>query len=134
MNDNSNKPDSDLDSSEAIARFVDSFYGRLSADEQLAPLFFDVAQVDLDKHKPLIVQYWEKLLLGGQDYNRHTMNIHRALDSKQQLTEADFERWLQLFTESVGREFAGPLAERAKRIAATIAGNMKGSLQRERST
>lgn len=117
----------DLDSPEQIARFVDAFYATLLRDEKLAPIFLDVAQVDLEKHKPLICQYWEKLLLGNDDYQRHTMNIHRAVHQKQNLTADDFDAWLVYFIASVDENFIGPKAERAKKVAAAIAANMQKS-------
>lgn len=118
----------DLDSPERIREFVDAFYGRMLRDPQLGPIFLDVAAIDLDRHLPLIRSYWEKLLLGSGDYRRHTMNIHRALHARRALTEADFERWLNLFHTTVDERFAGPLAERAKQVAAHIAANMNRSL------
>lgn len=114
----------DLDSSQAIRQFVEAFYERMLQDPQLAPIFLDVAEIDLAAHLPLIISYWEKLLLGSRDYARHTMNIHRAVHSKRALTEQDFQRWLQLFVTTVDASFAGPGAERAKRLAAQIAANM----------
>jgi len=121
----------DLDSPERIRQFVDAFYARLLADSQLAPIFIDVAQVDLEKHKPLICQYWEKLLLGSDEYQRHTMNIHRAVNQKQTLEPADFAQWLTCFTETIDSLFKGPRAERAKQVATTIASNMEKSLARD---
>ncbi|MAT92193.1 MAG: globin [Halioglobus sp.] len=118
----------DLDSRERIEYFVDRFYERLLADEQLAPIFVDVAQIDLDVHLPHIKDYWCKLLLGERGYQRHTMNIHRQLHGKRSLHRGDFERWLAYFTHTVDEHFAGERAERAKRVAAAIAANMENSL------
>ena len=53
----------DLDSRERIEYFVDRFYERLLADEQLAPIFVDVAQIDLDVPLPHIKDYWCKCSL-----------------------------------------------------------------------
>ena len=114
----------DLDSPEHITLFLQHFYGQLLEDPVLAPIFLDVAGIDLRVHLGHIQAYWEKLLLGHDDYRRHTMNIHRALHSKQALTSADFEQWLMHFTTSVDALFAGPQAERAKHIAVHIADNM----------
>lgn len=114
----------DLDSNQHIQQFVETFYDRMLRDQQLAPIFLDVAEIDLAVHLPLIVSYWEKLLLGSRDYDRHTMNIHRAIHNKRALTEQDFQRWLQLFVTTVDDSFEGPGAERAKRLAAQIAANM----------
>lgn len=119
---------SDLDSRERIEYLVDRFYERLLADEQLAPIFVDVAEIDLDVHLPHIKDYWCKLLLGERGYQRHTMNIHRQLHGKRPLHRGDFERWLAYFTSTVDEYFAGERAARAKQVAAAIAANMENSL------
>jgi non-ribosomal peptide synthetase component F len=73
----------DLDSPARIRAFIEAFYARVLADERLAPIFLDVAAIDLAKHLPIICSYWEKLILGADGYRRHTMNIHRALNARQ---------------------------------------------------
>lgn len=125
-----NKPD--LDTPDRIRDFVHAFYERLLRDPHLAPIFIDVAAIDLDRHLPLICSYWEKLLLGDKRYQRHTMNIHRLLDARRPLTEADFGRWLGHFNATLDASYAGPLAEQARRTAAQIASNMHVALERER--
>ncbi|NQX87525.1 MAG: group III truncated hemoglobin [Halioglobus sp.] len=123
---------SDLDCRENIEEFVELFYARMLADESLAPIFLDVAEVDLSVHLPHIKDYWCKLLLGHTDYQRHTMNIHRQLNGKRALKPGDFRRWLSVFVTTVDASFAGESAERAKRVAASIAANMEGSLRNEK--
>ena len=118
----------DMDSRENIEFFVDRFYERLLADEQLAPIFVDVAAIDLAVHLPHIKDYWCKLLLGDKRYQRHTMNIHRQLHGKRPLQALDFQRWLAFFTATVDEHFMGERAERAKQVAASIAANMEHSL------
>jgi hemoglobin len=119
---------SDLDSRESIEGFVDRFYQRLLADDQLAPIFVDVAEIDLAVHLPHIKDYWCKLLLGEKGYQRHTMNIHRQLHGKRPLQKQDFQRWLAFFVATVDEDFAGERAERAKQVAASIAANMEKGL------
>ena len=118
----------DLDSRANIEGFVDLFYQRLLADEQLAPIFVDVAAIDLAVHLPHIKDYWCKLLLGETAYQRHTMNIHRQLHSKQALQADDFYRWLDTFSRTVDDNFDGERALRAKQVAASIAANMQKGL------
>ena len=118
----------DLDNREQVDRFVDRFYERLLKDDVLGPIFLDVAAVDLDVHLPHIKDYWAKLLLGETAYRRHTMNIHRRLHGRRALTRADFDRWLAYFISAVDSGWEGPNAERAKRVATAIAGNMCRSL------
>ena len=121
----------DLDCRENIERFVDLFYQRMLADEQLAPIFVDVAEIDLAVHLPHIKDYWCKLLLGEKGYQRHTMNIHRQLHGKRPLQKEDFQRWLAFFVATVDEDFAGERAERAKQVATSIAANMEKSLPSE---
>jgi hemoglobin len=118
----------DMDCRENIERFVDFFYAGLLADQQLAPIFVDVAEIDLDVHLPHIKDYWCKLLLGEKGYQRHTMNIHRQLHTRRPLNKDDFQRWLAFFTATADAHFAGERTERAKQIAASIAANMEKSL------
>ena len=118
----------DLSSASQIEHFVDRFYARLLHDPQLAPIFLEVAQIDLNTHLPLIKSYWCKLLLGDRTYRRHTMNIHRELHGKQPLQAADFQRWLAMFNATLDDGFFGQQTERARRVAAAIAGNMETSL------
>ena len=118
----------DLDSREQIEEFVDRFYARLLADDDLAPIFLDVAAIDLAVHLPHIKDYWCKLLLGDRTYRRHTMNIHRELHGKQPLQSVDFQRWLAMFNATLDDGFFGQHTERARRVAAAIAGNMETSL------
>ena len=118
----------DLDCRAQIERFVDLFYQQMLADPQLAPIFIDVAKIDLAVHLPHIKDYWCKLLLGHKSYQRHTMNIHRQLHGKRALHAQDFQRWLDLFVATLDEDYAGERAERAKLIANTIAKNMQKAL------
>ena len=119
----------DLNSRERVEEFVDAFYAKVLNDVVLAPIFLDVAAIDLDVHLPHIKDYWSKLLLGDNQYKRHTMNIHRQLHGKRPLVEEDFQRWLGLFLTTVDERFSGEKAEHAKRVATAIAGNMQGSIR-----
>lgn len=118
----------DLDNREQVERFVDLFYQRLLADEELSPIFLDVARVELDQHLPHIKDYWCKLLLGERGYRRHTMNIHRQLHGRRPLGKGDFQRWLSHFQATLDDHFSGPYSDKARRIAIAIAANMEQGL------
>jgi hemoglobin len=118
----------DLDSRERVEQLVEAFYEKVLADPLLAPIFLDVARIDLAVHLPHIKSYWCKLLLGEHGYSRHTMNIHRQLHSRQPLSDAEFQRWLSLFLTTVDSHYIGPQAQRAKRVSQAIAANMRRAL------
>ncbi len=121
-------PRADLDTRERVEAFIDAFYARVLVDPVLAPIFLDVAAIELDVHLPHIKDYWCKLLLGETGYRRHTMNIHRELHARRELSAGDFQRWLGLFIATVEEMYEGPGAERAKRVANAIARNMQESV------
>lgn len=118
----------DLSSHERIDQMVAGFYQRLLSDEVMAPLFLDVARIDLQTHLPLISQYWYKMLLGDNGYQRHTMKKHRQLHAKQALTGEHHERWLQHFFTYLDRHFSGPNTDRAKHIAQRVMFNLYDQL------
>lgn len=123
----------DLDSREHIDAMVHGFYRRLLDDPQMAPLFLDVAKVDLNRHLPIICQYWHKMLLGDSSYQRHMMAKHRALDDQHPLTGELHERWLMHFMKNLEGRFVGPYTDKAKRIATRVIDNLHGQLSARRA-
>jgi len=127
----SQSPDSarpDLNSPQRIHDFVASFYERVLADETLAPIFVQTANIELRTHLPLIESFWRKLLLGDPGYERHMINIHREIDQRHAFSAAHFQRWLQLFETTLDAGYQGPVAERARQLARSIAGNLQEAL------
>ena len=118
----------DLDTRARVEAFVDAFYAKVLVDPVLSPIFLDVAAIDLKVHLPHIKNYWCKLLLGESAYRRHTMNIHRQLHAKRELSETDFQRWLDLFTTTLDEHYSGPRAQRARLVAGSIARNMQSAV------
>lgn len=121
-------PARDLDGPQAISELVDAFYRKVLADPTLAPVFIDVARVDLDEHLPIIKAFWRRMLLGHHSYARNMVARHAAVHARFGLGQRHFDRWLALFTETVDERFAGPRAERARRLACTIAANLRDHL------
>lgn len=118
----------DLDDSAAVSALVDAFYDRVLADALLAPIFNDVAGIDLDEHLPRIKAFWRKMLLGQPGYDRNMVAQHACIHARLPFKRRHFDRWLTLFHEAVDAEFAGPGAERAKTLATRIARNLEKNL------
>lgn len=123
----------DLDCRENIDAMVHGFYQRLLNDPVMAPVFLDVAAIDLSKHLPIICQYWHKMLLGEGGYQRHMMAKHRGLDDQMPLTGEHHERWLGHFMANLEGRYAGPKTDRARELAARIMDNLYHQLQTRRS-
>ncbi|HMU69446.1 MAG TPA: group III truncated hemoglobin [Chitinophagales bacterium] len=118
----------DITSRSDVAKIVVEFYNDVRRDELLAYIFNDVAQVNWETHTPLIIDFWEYTVLGTGSYTRNAMTPHVALHAKSPLTQAHFDRWLQLFHATVDKYFAGENADLMKTRADGIAGLMHHKL------
>lgn len=117
------RPDLDVDG--ALDAFIDAFYGRVLADPLLAPLFLEVAAINVDEHLGVIKSYWRKMLFRHGDYQRNMMAHHEALHGLHYLGAAHFERWLSLYRATLAAGWQGPVARRADHLAVKIAGYMQ---------
>ena len=91
-----------------IRLLVDTFYGKASKDELLAPIFGSRLP-DASLLGPLY-RYWQTTLLEEVTYHDIPFPKHADLP----LTHQHFDRWLSLFHETVDELFTGPVAETAK--------------------
>ena len=118
----------DLDNPAAIDRLVDAFYGRVLSDPTLAPVFTEVARIDLDSHLPRIKAFWYRMVLGRPGYRRNMVARHAEVHARFPLRGRHFDRWLALFTRTLDERFAGPYADRARAVACSIAANLERNL------
>jgi hemoglobin len=112
---------SDLDSRAAIHDLVIDFYREVALDDLLGPVFGEVAEVDWSLHLPKLIDYWCRVLLGHPGYEGTMLGPHQAVHELQPLRAELFDRWYELFAESVDSGWSGPYADRAKAHAARIA-------------
>ncbi len=116
----------DIENRDDIDDLMNRFYARAMTDETIGYIF-QIAELDLEHHLPVIGDFWETLLFGSGDYRRHGRNplqIHALLNLKTPLLAEHFRRWLEIFGETVDETFAGERAEFIKLRAEMIAGRM----------
>ena len=112
-----------------VARLVDEFYRRAFADPLIGSIFTDVARMDLDRHLPIMCDFWETVLFRAGLYRRNALQAHLDLSARFPLQQEHFERWLALWVENVDEHFAGEKAELAKIQATRIAGSIHRRLE-----
>lgn len=119
----------DIETRKDIDELVAAFYDKAMHDELIGYIFTDVARIDLAHHLPVIADFWEMLLLGNLNfqakYGRSPMQVHHALNEKENLKAEHFGRWVKLFSETVDEKFAGATARLAKARAVSIAETMR---------
>jgi len=104
----------DITTSEDIKTLIDSFYEKVRVDDVIGYIFNDIAQVDWPHHLPRMYAFWEFLLLSKDTYKGNPMEVHQKLHRQVRLTEEHFNRWLQLFHQTVDEHFEGLVAQDAK--------------------
>lgn len=121
MGDVTDRPDTDIATREDCERLVRAFYARAMTDTMIGYLFVDVAKLDLDEHIPVIASFWETILLGAPSYRGGAFGPHARLHAMAGLKAGHFERWLELWRQTVDELFAGERAELAKAHALRVA-------------
>lgn len=107
----------DILTTEQVKTLVDKFYEKVNADQLLSPVFNQEAKVDWPSHLPKMYKFWGSILLGTADYHGRPFPPHTELN----IGKEHFERWMQLFLETVDENFTGEVAEIAKQRAQNIA-------------
>lgn len=103
-----------------IEVLVRDFYRQAAMDVLLGPIFAE-AKVDWPTHIDTLVRFWSWQLLGEREYAGNPLRAHEPVHARTPFTHEHYERWLDLFTDTVDALFVGPNAELAKYRAAKMA-------------
>jgi hemoglobin len=108
----------DIENRADLELLLTEFYKIATADEEIGHHF---AELDLASHLPVIVDFWEKLMFGKPVYFGNPLFVHRRLNEKSPLELEHFRRWVEIFSRTIDKFFAGETAENAKLRAKMIA-------------
>jgi hemoglobin len=117
----------DIENRQDIDLLMHEFYAVAIVDKSIGYIFTDVAKLNLEHHLPIIGDFWETMLFQTGEYARHGRNplqVHGELAKKTPLLFEHFERWLEIFTETVDANFEGDRADFIKMRARAIANRM----------
>jgi len=123
----------EIRSREDIEFLVDTFYKKVLDDEVIGYIFTEVAKLDWDKHMPIMYDFWETMLLGNMLYKGNPMLKHIALDQKEKLTAPHFDRWTQLWRETLKSHFTGEKAAEAIQRAEMMRQLMQYKIEQSRN-
>ena len=119
----------DVNSREDVELLVRSFYTKVRKNETLGYIFDDVIKIDWEHHIPILVDFWETILLDTNSYQRNAMAEHFKVNQKVKMEPLHFNTWLRLFGETLDEHFKGDKAELAKKRAHSIAQIMQLKMQ-----
>lgn len=115
----------DIENRDHIDQLMRAFYAKVIPDAVIGHYFTQVIQMDLEKHLPVIVDFWETVLFGVAKYKSNAIAIHQHLHEKSAFEDKHFTQWVKLFQSTVDELFEGEKAELAKQRALSIATVMK---------
>lgn len=113
--------DRDLDDPTEIAEMVRRFYWDVAQDDLLGPMFNNVARVNWAEHLPKLTAFWCRALLSIPGYEGNPYRSHQQIHDIRPFTRAHFERWLDMFFETLDLGWAGPRVDAAKALATKVA-------------
>lgn len=93
-----------------IELLVNSFYGKVREDELIGPIFNKVIKDHWPEHLGKMYRFWETVLLYERSYRGNPFMPHSVLP----IEKKHFDRWLQLFHQTLEENFSGKRAEEAK--------------------
>ncbi len=125
-------PERDLRDASDIGRLVRAFYRRAATDDLLGPVF-EAAHVDWSVHIPKLIDFWSWQLFGVRGYEGNPLRAHEPLQTATPFRDEHYERWLELFEETVDDHFHGLNAEAAKSRARKMAKALRRLLVGESS-
>jgi len=117
-----------------IELLVDEFYKKVRKDDIIGYIFNEVADINWDKHMPVMYSFWESVLLDVMSYRGNPMTPHIELSKKTDLTQEHFTRWKQLFFETLDEHFDGEKVEEAKRRADTMEALMLHKIEQSKNS
>ncbi|NNC84620.1 MAG: group III truncated hemoglobin [Bacteroidia bacterium] len=113
---------------EDIKLLVNRFYDKVSKDETIGYIFNEAANVNWDKHLPIMYSFWNSLLFGKADYKGNPMHKHIELNKSIPLTKEHFSSWIHLWKLTVNENFEGQKANEAITKASSIKNIMQAKI------
>ncbi len=123
---------SDILQLDHVKSLVDTFYAKVREDDLLADIFNERIQDRWPQHLAKMYTFWQTVLLGEQTYFSSPFPPHATLP----VEKKHFDRWLQLFNETIDELFSGQIADEARWRAGKMAEmfQIKIKMAKERGT
>lgn len=95
---------------EQVRKLVDRFYDKVRKDPLLSPVFEERLGNGWEKHLEKMYRFWQTVLLEEHTYFGSPFSPHASMP----IEKKHFEKWLELFNQTLDEAFIGEKAEEAK--------------------
>ena len=110
----------DIQDRDDIIKLVDAFYKKVKVDATIGYIFTDIVQTNWETHLPRMYDFWENILFSTGNFDGNPMMTHKELNQKVHMDFTHFNRWNNLFKETVDGMFKGEKTEEIKVRAMNI--------------
>jgi len=110
-------PKDDIKERKDVVHLVNVFYKKMIDHKQIGHFFRDHMTIELEKHLPVMYDFWESVLFGQGAYKGNPILSHISLNKRAPLKPEDFEHWIQLWETTIDSNFQGHTSENAKKKA-----------------
>lgn len=118
----------DIETRADIEMLVNTFYAKIIGDKLLGNIFQDIVKVNWPNHLATMYNFWENIVLFTGNYEGNPMNLQQHLHVIAPLETVHFDRWNQLFIDTLDSLFEGKKAELAKQRTINISTIIKEKL------
>lgn len=107
----------DIETFDDCKVLVDNFYGKVRKDPLIGPIFDQVIQNHWPEHLEKMYRFWQTLLLDNHTYFGSPFPPHAKLPVQWE----HFQKWLELFNQTIDEHFYGKVADEARWRAGKMA-------------
>jgi hemoglobin len=107
----------DITTLEDIKILVDTFYTKVQKDDFICPIFNGKIGDRWPEHLEKMYRFWQTILLEVHTYTGSPFPPHKHLP----VDKAHFDRWMEIFTETLDQLYTGATADEAKLRAKNMA-------------
>jgi hemoglobin len=109
-----------IESRDDVRLLVEDFYEKVKRDDTIGEIFNNVLFFKWETHIPIMIDFWETVLLDGTNYRGNTMRVHIELNKMYPLTPEHFAQWKKLFFKTLDKHFIGEKVDEAKNRVALM--------------
>lgn len=111
----------DIENKTDIEVLMKAFYAKVIYDKTIGHYFTEVVILNLEKHLPIICNFWDSVVFNQTGYQGNVMQVHQHLHTLSAFTGEHFKQWILLFKQTVDEYFEGDNSEKIKQRAESIA-------------
>lgn len=108
----------DINNRKDIESLVSKFYKKLMKDKKISPVFDNIP--NLEHHLPIVCDFWENLLFGGDLYKENLLKKHLDYNEQIPFTYTHLDRWILHWNTTLKENFKGDNTQKVKERAKVI--------------